>query len=69
MPILILINVQYLQNVVFSFEKGSSGSHHLIKKSPQQNPWDEPLLGKETKIQGSNERKYLESQKKVPKGP
>ena len=24
--------------------------------------------GRETKIQGSNERKYLESQKKVPKG-
>ena len=44
MLILILIVVQYLQNVVFSFEKGSngqkyssSGSHHLIKKSPQQN--------------------------------
>ena len=38
--ILILIDVQYLQNVVFSFEKGSNGrihssdSHHLIKKSP-----------------------------------
>ena len=49
MLVLILINVQYLQKVVFSFEKGlnaqnhSSGSHHLIKKSdrhprpPQQN--------------------------------
>ena len=39
MLVLILINVQYLQKVVFSFEKGlnaqnhSSGSHHLIKKS------------------------------------
>ena len=40
MQILILINVQYLQNVVFSFEKGLNGQnysssdfHHLIKKS------------------------------------
>ena len=39
MLILILIDVQYLQNVVFSFEKGldgqnypSSSSHYLIKK-------------------------------------
>ena len=38
--ILILIDVQYSQNPVFNFEKGSShqnhssGSHHLIKKSP-----------------------------------
>ena len=44
MLILILIDVQYLQNIVFSFEKGSnsqnhssSDSHHLIKKSPQKN--------------------------------
>ena len=44
MLILILIDVQYSQNVVFSFEKGSNGqihffsdSHHLIKKSPLQN--------------------------------
>ena len=36
-------NVQYLQNVVFSFEKVLSGqnhslldSHHLIEKSPRQ---------------------------------
>ena len=43
MLILILIDVQYLQNAVFSFEKfsisqnrSSSGSHHLAKKSPQQ---------------------------------
>ena len=37
MQILILINVWYLQNVVFSFEEGS---HHLTKKSPQPNlPW------------------------------
>ena len=42
--ILILIEVQYLQNVVFSHGKGlngqndsSSASHHPIKKSPQQN--------------------------------
>ena len=41
--ILILIDVQYSQNVVFNFEKfsngqnhSSSGSHHLVKKSPQQ---------------------------------
>ena len=40
MPILILINVQYLQIVVFSFEKGlngqkfpSSDSHQPIKQS------------------------------------
>ena len=43
MLILILINVQYLQNVVFSFEKGlngqnhsSSGSHHPTQKSPSK---------------------------------
>ena len=41
MLILILIDVQYQQNAIFSFEKfsirqnhSSSGSHHLIKKSP-----------------------------------
>ena len=41
MLILILMNVKYLQNVVFSFEKGlngqnhsSSGSHNSIEKSP-----------------------------------
>ena len=44
MLISILINVLYLQNVVFSFEKEwsksqpASDSHHPIKKSPQQNP-------------------------------
>ena len=39
MPIFVLINARYLQEVAFSFEKGpsgqnhsSSGSHHLIKK-------------------------------------
>ena len=44
MLILILIDVQYLQNLVFSFEKGSnvqnhslSDSHHSIKKFSQQN--------------------------------
>ena len=44
MLILILIDNKYLQDVVFSFEKGSNGqshfppdSHHPIKKSPQQN--------------------------------
>ena len=41
--ILILIDVQYSQNAGFSFEKfsnrqnhSSSGSHHLVKKYPQQ---------------------------------
>ena len=41
--ILILIDVQYSQNAVFSFEKFSNcqnhsslGSQHLVKKSPQQ---------------------------------
>ena len=41
MLILILIDVQYSQNAVFSFEKfsnrqnhSSSDSHHLVKKSP-----------------------------------
>ena len=43
MLILILVNVQYVQNVVFSFDKGlngqdhSSGCHHPMKKSLQQN--------------------------------
>ena len=44
MLILILIDVQYLQNIACGFEKGSngqnhssSGSHHLIKKSFKQN--------------------------------
>ena len=39
MPIFVLINARYLQEVAFSFEKSpsgqnhsSSGSHHLIKK-------------------------------------
>ena len=48
MLILILINVQYLQNVVFSFEKGSNGqshtlsdSYHLIQKVPRE---DFPLF-------------------------
>ena len=35
MLILILINVQYLQNVVFSFEKGSSGQNHSLSDSHQ----------------------------------
>ena len=41
MPRLTLIDFQYLQKVVFSFEKGSngqnhssSGTHHTIKKIP-----------------------------------
>ena len=42
MLILILIDVQYSQKAVFSFEQGSngqnhsSGSHHPVKKSPQE---------------------------------
>ena len=43
MLILILIDVQYLQNVDFSFEKGlnvqnhSSASYHSLEKSPSKN--------------------------------
>ena len=43
MLMLILIDVQYLQNVLFSFEKGSNGenhsltdSYHPMKKSPSR---------------------------------
>ena len=46
MLILILIDVQYSQNAVFTFGKdlnhqnhSSSGSHHQVEKSPQQNFW------------------------------
>ena len=42
-PKIILIDVKYSQNATFSFKKfsirqnhSSSGSHHLVKKSPQQ---------------------------------
>ena len=41
-PVLILIDVEHLQNVVFNLEKSSncqkhsSGTHHLIKKFPQE---------------------------------
>ena len=53
MLISILIDVQYLQNIVFSFEGGSngqnhssSGSHHLVKKFPsQQHFWFPPVGG------------------------
>ena len=52
MLILILIDVKYLYNVAFSFEKGTSGqnhsssdSHHTIKKPPQQNFLSLPLEG------------------------
>ena len=44
MLVLILVDVQYLQKVVFSFQKGldgqnhSSGSNHMIKKSPSKIP-------------------------------
>ena len=50
MLILILINVQYLQDVVFDFEKGLNGqnhswpdSHHPIKKSPTKIPHSLPF--------------------------
>ena len=58
MLILILIHVKYLQNVVFSFEKGSNrqnhsstGFHHLAKKisskiSDLPPTYPLPLLGK-----------------------
>ena len=53
MLIFALIDVQYLQNVVFSFEKGlnglnypSPGSHDPIK-SPEQNFCFPPLGGGE----------------------
>ena len=32
-PILISIDVQYLQNVVFGFEKGSKGQNHSLSDS------------------------------------
>ena len=54
MLILILVDIQYLQNVVFSFEKDSNGQKHSSSDShppnkkipPQQNvPFSPPLLG------------------------
>ena len=49
MLILILIDVQYPQNAVFSFEKGSncqnhssSGSHHPVKNLSKENFWFPP---------------------------
>ena len=39
MLILILIDVQYLQNIVFSFEKGLNSQNYPIKKFPQQNSY------------------------------
>ena len=52
MLILILIHVQYLQNLVFSFEKDSDGqnyslsdSHQLIKKFPPSKFPIHPLPG------------------------
>ena len=50
MLILILIEVQYSQKAVFSFEKGSnhqnhssSGSLHIVKKSPPSKMSNSPL--------------------------
>ena len=55
MPSLILINVQYLQNVVFSFENflnsqnhSSSDSHQLIKHSRSSKISHSPLVGDST---------------------
>ena len=52
MLVLILIDVQYLQNVVFGIEKGSNGqnhflsdSHHLIKKSTTHENFQFPAVG------------------------
>ena len=51
MLILILINIQYLQNVVFSSEEGQNGqnhssvTHHQLKNPPRQD-FASPLLGK-----------------------
>ena len=33
MLILILVKIQYLQNVVFSFEKGSDGQSHYLQET------------------------------------
>ena len=52
MLILTLLDVQYLQNVVISFEKGLNGQNpslsdldHPIKNPPQQNFPSSPLGG------------------------
>ena len=52
MLILVLIDVQYLNNDVFSFEKGlirqnhSLKSHHPIKESPSKISYAPYLFGK-----------------------
>ena len=54
MLILILVDIQYLQNVVFSFEQGSNGQNHFLSDShsldrkilPEQHfPFSLPLRG------------------------
>ena len=54
MLILILVDIQYLQNVVFSFEQGSNGQNHFLSDShpldikilPEQHfPFSLPLSG------------------------
>ena len=52
MLILILINVEYLQNVVFSFEKGLNSQNHpsdfhqpIKKFTPAEFPIPPPLEG------------------------
>ena len=72
MLILILIDVQYLQNVVFGFEKGSNGqNHHSIKnffpaKFPilatdgGNSPYPLTLFGKPcTNVQSSKKMTFL----------
>ena len=69
MLILILINVQYSQSAGFSFEKVSvrqnhspSGSHHLVKKSPQQCSLLLDKVRETSKILGEKEQKlYIET--------
>ena len=43
MLILVLIDVQYLQNVVFCFEKGSNGQNHSSSDSQLTLPSPTPL--------------------------
>ena len=66
---LILIDVQYSQNADFRFQKfsilqnhSSSGSHHLVKKSPQQCSLLLDKVRETSKILGEKEQKlYIET--------
>ena len=66
MLILILIDVQYSQNSVFSFEEflnrqnHSSGFQHLVKKSPQQcSPLSDTKSGKFLKFQVEKNSNFI----------